>query len=145
MKRIMKRIGIGILLVALNAADFRFREYHQIENSNEKVVVNYLISGLYALFCFTLLLRFVDGRKPWWYIIDAIVLTILTMGVCDFISLKMHPSDNLSVILPLSELAGLLLLPVNLAALALATLFMWLGGKIWEGRRAGAAEAGTGD
>jgi hypothetical protein len=141
MKRIIKRVLIDSLFVALNAADFRYREYPR---HSTHLIMNLSIMGLYALFCFALLLRFVDRKQPWWYVIDAIVLTVLTIVVCDIISVKMHPYDHLSTLIQLSIPGTPILVLVNLTALALAITIMRLGGRVRE-RRRGAAEAGTGD
>jgi hypothetical protein len=129
MKRMMKRIGIGILFIALNAADFIFRE--PLHPDSKGIAVTFLFAGLYAIFCFTLLLRFVDTRKPWWFFVDAIALAILTLGVCDVISVTRHPYDSLSLIVRMSvDVALPLYVLVNVISLALVITIMWLSHKL---------------
>jgi hypothetical protein len=118
----MKRIGIGVLLIALNMADFAFRQ--PLHPDHNEVVLNFLLGALYATFCFSLLLHFVNTRRVWWFYIDAIVLAFLTVGMGDIVSLTKDKYDNLSVIVAFSIFTLLPIeLAVNLIALTLVITF----------------------
>jgi hypothetical protein len=72
----MKRIAIDVIFVAIQVLDFLFRQPRRPLRS-EEITFNFLISGLLAVFGFSLLLRFVKIKNPWFFLIDAIFLSLL--------------------------------------------------------------------